>query len=84
MTQNSGPVHSETNPDPANTPGLEAGGGVAPGSTPPDAPQTSGLSDSEPRTSNRFPPTGIAMAIGLIILVLLFVAAAVAIVVQMA
>jgi hypothetical protein len=84
MTGSSGPAHHSPDPDPATTPDLEAGGGVAPGSTPPDAPQTSGLSGSEPRTRNRFPPTGIVMIIGLVILVLLFAAAAVAIIVQMA
>jgi hypothetical protein len=83
MTSNSaGP--GNPNPDPANTPDLEPGGGVNPGSTPPDAPQTSGLSAAEPRTSNRFPPTGVALVVALVILVLLFVAGAVAIVVQMA
>ena len=83
MTRSSGPAHNDPNPDPANTPGLEAGGGVAPGSNPPDAPQTSGLSDSEPRTRNRFPPQGIALIIGVAILVLLFAAGAVAIIAQM-
>ncbi|PRX48204.1 hypothetical protein B0I33_10418 [Prauserella shujinwangii] len=38
-------------PDPRETPGLEEGGGVAPGDTPPDSAQTSGLSHREPRQS---------------------------------
>ncbi|MBB5960261.1 hypothetical protein FHS29_006884 [Saccharothrix tamanrassetensis] len=35
-------------PDPAQTPGLEPGGGVAPGDTPPDSGQTSGVSPDQP------------------------------------
>ncbi|XVV06382.1 DUF6480 family protein [Actinosynnema sp. CA-248983] len=38
-------------PDPARTPGLEPGGGVAPGDTPPESGQTSGLSHHEPQPS---------------------------------
>lgn len=66
-------------PDPARTPDLEPGGGVAPGSTPPDTPQTSGLSAPEPRTRNRFPPTGIAMIVAVLALVAVFVVVAVGI-----
>jgi hypothetical protein len=82
MTRGSDPAAGD--PDPATTPDLEPGGGVAPGSTPPDAPQTSGLSDAEPRTRNRFPPTGVALVVALVILTLLFLAGAIAIIVQMA
>ncbi|MGV9408661.1 DUF6480 family protein [Nocardia sp. NPDC003693] len=66
-------------PDPARTPDLEPGGGVAPGSTPPDTPQTSGLSAPEPRTRNRFPPTGIALIVAVLALVAVFVVVAVGI-----
>ncbi|CAL9553422.1 hypothetical protein SUDANB95_04446 [Actinosynnema sp. ALI-1.44] len=39
-------------PDPATTPGLEPGGGVAPGDTPPDSGSTtSGLTHHEPQPS---------------------------------
>ena len=38
-------------PTPEDTPGLQQGGGVAPGDTPPDADQTSGLSHPQPMPS---------------------------------
>jgi hypothetical protein len=64
-------------PDPAETPGLEPGGGVAPGSTPPDSAQTSGLSHPEPTPRHRFTPTLIVSLIAIAVFVLLFVATAV-------
>ncbi|MEU1548103.1 MULTISPECIES: DUF6480 family protein [Nocardia] len=74
---------SAMDPDPAKTPDLEPGGGVAPGATPPDTPQTSGLSAPEPSTSHHFPVTGVvAMLIGALV-ILLFLAVAVGIVVSM-
>ncbi|QWF86058.1 DUF6480 family protein [Amycolatopsis sp. CA-230715] len=66
-----------TPPDPApeNTPGLERGGGVAPGDTPPDSAQTSGLSHSEPRPPKVTPIATIVIAVTLAVLVgALFVA----------
>ncbi|MGW1739186.1 DUF6480 family protein [Nocardia sp. NPDC001965] len=45
-------------PDPADTPDPEPGGGVPPGSTPPDTAQTSGLSAEEPATRHGFPEPG--------------------------
>jgi len=64
-------------PDPAKTPGLEPGGGVAPGSTPPDSAQTSGLSEPEPIPGRRFTPTVIVSLVALAIFLLLFVVTAV-------
>ncbi|MEV0246820.1 DUF6480 family protein [Nocardia sp. NPDC050712] len=64
-------------PDPAKTPDLEPGGGVAPGATPPETAQTSGLSAPEPATRHRFPLAGIGAIIGIIVIVTLFAAAAV-------
>ncbi|MEU4343420.1 DUF6480 family protein [Nocardia sp. NPDC023852] len=73
---------SAMDPDPGKTPDLEPGGGVPPGSTPPDTPQTSGLSAPEPSTRHHFPITGIAALILTAVLVLVFLVAAVAIAVS--
>jgi hypothetical protein len=64
-------------PDPARTPGLEPGGGVAPGATPPDSAQTSGVSEPEPRPRRRLRPATIVSLIALAVLVLLFATTAV-------
>ncbi|NGP06873.1 hypothetical protein G6038_15565 [Rhodococcus sp. 14C212] len=72
-------AHRSTDPDPARTPDLEPGGGVAPGSTPPDSGTTSGLSAPEPRTRNRFPPTGILTIAAVVIIVIVFLVAIVGI-----
>ncbi|GAB2659794.1 DUF6480 family protein [Nocardia goodfellowii] len=69
-------------PDPAKTPDLEPGGGVAPGSTPPETPQTSGLSAPEPATRHRFPVTGIGAIVVIVVIIALFTAAAVGIVIS--
>jgi hypothetical protein len=39
-------------PDPADTPGLEPGGSVAPGDTPPGESSTSGASDHQPSAAS--------------------------------
>lgn len=44
---------SSPDPDPANTPGLEPGGGVAPGDTPPGESSTSGAGPREPDLPSR-------------------------------
>ncbi|MFI6043778.1 DUF6480 family protein [Nocardia sp. NPDC051321] len=67
-------------PDPGKTPDLEPGGGVAPGSTPPDTAQTSGLSAPEPSTRHRFPITGIAAIAVTVVLVAIFAAVAISII----
>ncbi|MGW4633537.1 DUF6480 family protein [Nocardia sp. NPDC004415] len=64
-------------PDPARTPDLEPGGGVRPGATPPETAQTSGLSSPEPRTSTRFPPTGIGAIAVVALLMAILIAAAI-------
>jgi hypothetical protein len=70
-------------PDPSRTPGLEPGGGVAPGETPPDSAQTAGLSGPEPRPRRRFSPATVAGLVAVIVFVLLFVAAAVLLILNM-
>lgn len=67
-------------PDPARVPGLEPGGGVPPGSTPPDSAQTSGLADHQERPKRRLTPTAVASIIALAIFILLFAAVAVGVV----
>ncbi|KUH95775.1 DUF6480 family protein [Mycobacterium sp. IS-3022] len=64
-------------PDPADTPDLEPGGGVPPGSTPPDSDQTSGVGAVKSRPRHRWTPTAVASVIAVALFVLLFLAAAV-------
>lgn len=71
---------SSMDPDPAETPDLEPGGGVPPGSTPPDTPQTSGLSAPEPETRHHFPRTGVLTMVVAVVLAALFLAVAVALI----
>lgn len=66
-------------PEPANTPDLEPGGGVSPGSTPPDAGQTSGLSEPESAAVKQFPVFGIVTMIAVALIVIVFAAVAVAV-----
>ena len=70
-------------PDPADTPGLEPGGGAAPGSTPPAAAQTSGVADPQPPARGRFTPGGIVTIISIAVFVVVFVAVAVLLVLRM-
>jgi hypothetical protein len=59
------------------------GGGIAPGSTPPDSAQTSGLSERQPQPGRRITPVAVASLVALAIFISLFVAAAVALIVGM-
>ena len=69
-------------PDPAHVPGLEPGGGVPPGSTPPDSAQTSGLSDHQERPARRLTPVAVASLIGLVVFVILFAVVAVGLILR--
>ncbi|WP_414938209.1 DUF6480 family protein [Amycolatopsis sp. cmx-11-51] len=54
-------------PEPKDVPGLEPGGSVTPGDTPPDAGQTSGLSHPQPIPS-RLPSIITIVVIGVLVL----------------
>lgn len=64
-------------PEPADTPDLEPGGGVPPGSTPPDSDQTSGVGAVETTPQRRWTPTAVISVITIVIFVLLFLSAVV-------
>lgn len=74
---------SAMDPDPAKTPDLEPGGGVPPGSTPPDTAQTSGLSAPEPSTRHHFPVSGALLIVIVAAIVVVFVVVAIALIVSM-
>jgi hypothetical protein len=71
-------------PDPAQTPDLEPGGGVSSGATPPAAPQTSGLSEPQPSARRQYTPTQIVSVVAIAIFVLAFAATAVGLIMHMA
>lgn len=71
-------------PDPTQIPGLEPGGGAAPGSTPPAAPQTSGVSEPQPPNTRRFTPSSVLTVVAVCIFVVAFIAVAVLMVMKMA
>ncbi|VEG44770.1 Uncharacterised protein [Mycolicibacterium flavescens] len=67
-------------PEPSNTPDLEPGGGVPPGSTPPDSDQISGVGAVESRPRHRWTPTAVVSVIALAIFLLLFLAVVVSVI----
>ncbi|MHC3003114.1 DUF6480 family protein [Gordonia metallireducens] len=69
-------------PAPEETPDLEAGGGVTPGDTPPDTPQTSGLSHEQPDRTKRFPASGVGAFLGVGLLVIAMIAIIVGLIVM--
>jgi len=70
--------HSNDDPDPASTPGLEPGGGVAPGDTPPNAGQMSGTAPDAHKGPNMGPVSGnrtpMFIGLGFIAVIVLMVA----------
>ncbi|MCV7381287.1 hypothetical protein BST11_12105 [Mycobacterium alsense] len=69
-------------PDPGQTPGLERGGGVTPGTTPPAAPQTSGVAQRRPPNARRMTPGAVLTVVGVCIFAALFLAVAVLLVMK--
>ncbi|MCV7443044.1 hypothetical protein AWB91_08435 [Mycobacterium paraense] len=69
-------------PDPTQTPGLEPGGGVAPGTTPPAAPQTSGVAEHQPPNTRRMTPSAVLTVAGVCIFAVVFIAVAVLLVMK--
>lgn len=65
----------DPDPDPENTPGLEPGGGVAPGDTPPGESSTSGAAFQEPDLPSRRTNWLVYALVGLVVVcaLLLFV-----------
>lgn len=59
-------------PDPAETTGVEPGGGVPPGSTPPDSSSTAGIGAVQRRPKSRITPTAVVSLVAIAIFVLLF------------
>jgi hypothetical protein len=70
-------------PDPAQTPDLERGGGVTPGATPPAAPQTSGVAEAQPPDRRRFTPGAALTVIAVCVFSVAFLAVAVLLVMKM-
>lgn len=66
---------SSPDPDPESTPGLEPGGGVAPGDTPPGESSTSGAAFQEPDLPSRRTNWLVYALVGLVVVcaLLLFV-----------
>ncbi|OBF47485.1 hypothetical protein A5787_10220 [Mycobacterium sp. 852002-50816_SCH5313054-b] len=69
-------------PDPTQTPGLEPGGGVAPGTTPPAAPQTSGVAEHQAPATGRMTPSAVLTIIGVCVFVVAFAAVGVLLVMK--
>lgn len=71
-------------PEPPQVPGLEAGGGVAPGDTPPDAGSTSVGEEPGPvPTGSRFTMGSVLSIVLVVIFALAFIAVAVGVLIQM-
>lgn len=69
-------------PDPTQTPGLEPGGGVTPGTTPPAAPQTSGVAERQTPNTRRTTPSAVLTIIAVCVFVVAFAAVGVLLVMK--
>lgn len=69
-------------PEPAQTPDLERGGGVTPGTTPPAAPQTSGVAEHQPPNTQRMTPSSVVTVLAVCIFAVVFIAVAVLLVMK--
>lgn len=64
-------------PDPARVPGVQPGGGVQPGETPPDSAQTSATANADPVAGRSLTPRAIWWLIVIVAFVAVFGASAV-------
>ncbi len=69
-------------PDPTQTLGLEPGGGVTPGTTPPAAPQTSGVTERQQPNTHRMTPSAVLTIIAVCLFVVAFAAVGVLLVMK--
>jgi hypothetical protein len=69
-------------PDPGQTPGLEPGGGVAPGTTPPAAPQTAGVAQQQPPNRRQLTPGAVLTVLAVCVFAIVFIAVAVLLVMK--
>ncbi len=60
---------STPDPDPDSTPGLEPGGSVTPGDTPPGESSTSGAADRQPRTGSTGANWAAYVIVGIVVVV---------------
>ncbi|CAN5648890.1 DUF6480 family protein [soil metagenome] len=58
-------------PDPATSTGLEPGGGVSPGSTPPDSASTAGVGDPGPPPTRKVTPTAVVVIAVIVVFIAL-------------
>ncbi|WP_193048008.1 DUF6480 family protein [Mycolicibacterium baixiangningiae] len=70
-------------PEPAQTPDLEPGGGVTPGATPPDSDQMSGIGKVEENPRHRFTAGSVTSIVAIAVFALIFLAIAVGLILNM-